>query len=158
MESDGVEMNAISGKTTIGIISAGIGVRPIRRLSLKKSRAFGDLSGMSSSSSENSLELFNSLTNSKQSTNSRIRTSSEPNCSNKKGDPDDEDDDFDSIRVKKTRSENRISVDSCILDSFSMLGLVSANTHANAGESGYDSFTNSFNYNIDDETIFLGEI
>lgn len=93
----------------------------IRRFSLKKSRAFDNLSVMSTSSSESSLDLgFGG------GSKSRIRTTSEPNCSEDDNEPE-------RIGVKKTRSDTHIVMDSSIIYDFSLLGLshgiISANRY-----------------------------
>lgn len=150
--------------------------RPVRRLSLKKSRAFGDLSGMSTSSSENSLQSLDfTFSNSKypRNTNSRIRTSSEPNCV-----PNSEEEEADelqsSLRVKKTRSENfSVDSDSCgkLSEHFMMMGMgnrphaptnesdmtdhTDAETHTDADAE--DSNGNSFNFSstFNDEDFYF---
>jgi hypothetical protein len=161
--------------------AGGIGVRPIRRLSLKKSRAFEDLSGMTTSSSETSLDMFGTKHN-----GSRIRTSSEPNCSSKPrhrhaelglGFSDDDDDMYDEEnRGKRTRSENTMSEESSkFIETFSMLGIMTARVHAESNGSGYNGMTstsrestdrsdtsngNSYNYNFADtfgDDFYFGE-
>ena len=101
----------------------------VRRPSLKKSRAFENLSGMSTSSSEDSLACAVGRT--------RIRTFSEPNYNYSDANNDDE-----TGCVKKTRSDTRI-LEAAMIDNFSMMGF--GNSKGICGDDSRHSSTDSGN-------------